>query len=429
MRWVGTLRMALTLVCLAQSICMAGETGGGQPGAFLRVGVGSRALGMGGAFVAVADDATASYWNPAGLSLVRELQLSGTYTEISLGRQYNFAGIAVPLGAWGTMGANWINFGVKNIDGRDQTGLPTGMFSNNEQALLLTYGVRLFPGLAVGGGIKLLRHTLAANSAYGYGYDAGVLLMPAPFFILGANIQNLQTHLAWNTPRRTREIFPQVARVGVQIKPAPFLRLSADYEMSSQANGKWLASDLEEGEWRSGGELWMGKILALRAGMNRDSPAYGASLAVPSGNSAFQIDYSFASDPIDAFPTHRLAVLLKFGKPLLKEAARQETPREHTRPGSQPSSRTSGTGWLRARVIEAQSPYLTIYVNRSDLLQPGMMIRLNQFLSATRVGKFYGTAEVILIREKRVMIQLSKARAFPVGELLALKIPSAAAEE
>lgn len=421
-------RILTAIVCLVQTICLGGESGGSKPGAFLRMGVGSRALGMGGAFVAVADDATASYWNPAGLGLVRELQISAAHTALSLGRQYNFAGIAVPLGAWGTMGANWINFGVKNIDGRDQTGLPTGMFSNNEQALLLTYGVQLVPGLAVGGGVKLLRHTLAANSAYGYGYDAGLLLMPAPFFAVGANIQNLQTHLAWNTQGRTRELFPQVARFGLQIRPAPFLRLSADYEISSQTNGKWLASDVENGEWRSGGEIWMGKILALRAGVNRDSPAYGASLAVPSGNSAFQIDYSFANDPIDAFATHRLTVLLKFGKPQPKEPTRQEASREAARLAQQASSRASGTGWLRARVIEAQTPYLTIYVNRSDLLKPGMKIRLNQFLSTTRVGKLYGMAEVILIREKRVMIQLTKARAFPAGELLALKIPSPAEE-
>lgn len=421
-------RITIALVCIAQSVCLGGETGGGRPGAFLRVGVGSRALGMGGAFVAVADDATASYWNPAGLGLVRELQISAAYTALSLGREYSFAGIAVPLGAWGTMGANWINFGVKNIDGRDQIGLPTGAFSNNEQALLLTYGVRLLPGLAVGGGIKLLRHTLAANSAYGYGYDAGVLLTPAPFFAVGANIQNLQTHLAWNTQGRTREIFPQVARLGFQLRPAPFLRLSADYEISSQANGKWLASDLEEGEWRSGGEIWMGKILAVRAGLNRNNPTYGASLAAPSGNSAFQVDYSFANDPIDAFATHRLTVLLKLGKPRSVETARQEVSREPARPAPQSRSRASRTGWLRARVIEAQTPYLTIYVNRSDLLKPGMKIRLNQFLSATRVGNFYGIAEVILIREKRVMIQLSKARAFPAGELLALNIPSTVLE-
>lgn len=420
------LRITIALLCLAQSICIGGETGGGLPGAFLRMGVGSRALGMGGAFVAVADDATASYWNPAGLSLVRELQISAAYTALSLGREYSFAGIAVPLGAWGTMGANWMNFGVKNIDGRDQIGLPTGTFSNNEQALLLTYGVQLLPGLAVGGGIKLLRHTLAANSAYGYGYDAGLLLTPAPFFALGANIQNLQTHLAWNTPGRTRELFPQVARLGLQLRPVPFLRLSADYEISSQANGKWLASDVEGGEWRSGGELWMGKVLALRAGMNRNNPAYGASLAVPTGNSAFQIDYSFANDAIDAFATHRVSVVLKFGKPRPEEAVRQEVSQAPARAAPQSSSRSSGTGWLRARVIEAQAPYLTIYVNRSDLLKPGMKIKLNQFLSSTRVGKFYGMAEVILIREKQVMIQLNKAKFFPPGELLALKISKVA---
>jgi hypothetical protein len=43
---------------------------------FLKVGVGARAMGMGGAFVALANDATASYWNPAGLAQLREAEFS-----------------------------------------------------------------------------------------------------------------------------------------------------------------------------------------------------------------------------------------------------------------------------------------------------------------------------------------------------------------
>lgn len=80
-------------------------------------------------------------------------------------------------------------------------------------------------------------------------------------------------------------------------------------------------------------------------------------------------------------------------------------------------------------IFQDPQGYLAIYVNRSDLLKQGMKIRLNQLLGTTRVGKFHGMAEVILIREKRVMIQFSKAASFQRGELLALKIPSLVAEE
>ena len=41
---------------------------GGDPGAFLRRDVGSRAIALGGAFTGVANDASSVYWNPAGLS-------------------------------------------------------------------------------------------------------------------------------------------------------------------------------------------------------------------------------------------------------------------------------------------------------------------------------------------------------------------------
>ena len=49
---------------------------GGQAGAFLRYGIGARAMGMGGAFVAVSDDASGLYWNPAGLVGAQRLEIS-----------------------------------------------------------------------------------------------------------------------------------------------------------------------------------------------------------------------------------------------------------------------------------------------------------------------------------------------------------------
>ncbi|HPT47104.1 MAG TPA: UPF0164 family protein, partial [Candidatus Rifleibacterium sp.] len=62
----------------------------GQAGAYLKMGVGARALGMGSAFTAVADDSTASFWNPAGLARLEKSEGSFMHADLTMDREYNF---------------------------------------------------------------------------------------------------------------------------------------------------------------------------------------------------------------------------------------------------------------------------------------------------------------------------------------------------
>ena len=72
---------------------------GKYSGEFLSLGVGGRALGMGGASVAVANDITAGYWNPAGLAHMNYPQISLMHEE-HFGSlvNYNYAAVAIPYG-------------------------------------------------------------------------------------------------------------------------------------------------------------------------------------------------------------------------------------------------------------------------------------------------------------------------------------------
>lgn len=408
---------ALLLALAFASRLFAGEREGGRPGAFLRLGVGSRALGMGGAFVAIADDATASYWNPAGLAFLAEPQLAGMYSALSLDRQYYFAGLAYPLGKVAGLSVSGINFGIKNFDGRDQTGAPTGAFSNNEQAVFFSCGLRPFAPLALGGSFKLLRHMLADRSAFGTGYDLGVRLVPASFFALGARLQNLETRRKWDTPEQTQEFFSPIARAGVLLKPAASVSLSADYEVFSE-NGKWQSAALQTGAWHVGAEIFIEQSLGLRAGWNDGALALGASMIAPLNHSAFEVDYSFANDPLDHSASHRLTFLLKFGRP---GPAVADAPT--TRPTREPRSvSATPSRLLRAEVIELRQDEIMLFVKSSDLLQAGMQLKLYRLLDASRVGKALGIAEVLEIRRRYVVVKIVKAFSLDVGERLALKI-------
>ena len=83
------------------------DASAGKAGAFLRVGVGARPLGMGGAFTAISNDVYGSYWNPAGLGQLNSVQLMGMYSLLTLDRTLNYAATAFPVKGMGTIGLSW----------------------------------------------------------------------------------------------------------------------------------------------------------------------------------------------------------------------------------------------------------------------------------------------------------------------------------
>jgi len=85
---------------------------------FLEIDVGARAVGMGGAFVAVADDATAIFWNPAGLSRLKSSEAIIIRTNWLVETYFDFAGFVSPLGRWGTVAASITSLSTDEMDVR-----------------------------------------------------------------------------------------------------------------------------------------------------------------------------------------------------------------------------------------------------------------------------------------------------------------------
>jgi len=69
----------------------------GAAGLFLRMGVGARALGMGGAFTAIADDPSAAYWNPSGLAQIHNFQFEFMNVNLPFDRTFNYFSATLPL--------------------------------------------------------------------------------------------------------------------------------------------------------------------------------------------------------------------------------------------------------------------------------------------------------------------------------------------
>src|SRR5258705_7614439 len=113
MRLVSSLAVALVLT--AQPMGLIWASGEGTTGAdVLKIGVGARAIAMGEAYAAQADDLSALYWNPGGLALMQERQASFMYDQMYQGLNYSNAAIGIPLEN-GAVGGSVSYLGYGNI--------------------------------------------------------------------------------------------------------------------------------------------------------------------------------------------------------------------------------------------------------------------------------------------------------------------------
>lgn len=301
----------ISLLILSMNVTIyAQDENAGQPGAFLRMGIGSRAVGMGRAFTAVADDASAGFWNPAGLGVLDKIEFTGTYAMLSMDRRHNFAAIAVPLGSFGTIGMSWIGLGVSGIDGRDLLGESTGSFDNREDAYFLSWGIPLNSRLRVGANAKFIRHSLESYHSSGFGFDLGVHYTVTDMIKVGAVVQDLATNVNWNTSGSRSESFPLAARLGVGIQPFSFpVTFGIDYSYTENRGSGF----------HMGAECILLHGFGLRTGYDNGHLTAGGFFTFPFNENNIQTDYSFLRDPIDGSYVHRISLSLKFDKSILGE--------------------------------------------------------------------------------------------------------------
>jgi hypothetical protein len=155
---------------------------------FLNIGVGGRALGMGNVQSAIVSDATAGFWNPAGLTkLQQKHNLVGMHSELFAGSIKNdYISYATPLDTTSALAVSVIRVGVDDI--ADTRRLITNniisydsiqFFSVADYALLVSYAKRsnFIPGLQLGGNAKIIyRHIGDFANCWGFGFDAGAQL-------------------------------------------------------------------------------------------------------------------------------------------------------------------------------------------------------------------------------------------------------------
>ncbi len=160
----------LALAVLLAPVCFAGVNAAPHLG----TGSGARSIGLGGAFTAIADDATSTIWNPAGLPAVDDLTITLASAPMTLDRRHSFIGLIKSVGNGG-LGLSVVNAGVDGIDAYNSQGVRTGSFGYNSNAIALSYGHNLGV-VSLGASGRMYMDTIDDSSASGFaGADIGLL--------------------------------------------------------------------------------------------------------------------------------------------------------------------------------------------------------------------------------------------------------------
>ena len=311
---------------------------GKYAGEFLNIGVGGRALGMGGAYVAIANDVTAGYYNPAGLASIN-------YPEITLMHDerfgslvnYDYAAVAIPYGKNLSFALSIMRLGVDGIpdtrnalidvngDGvlNDNDRLDYSKiteFSDQDWAFYLSFAKRASDKFSFGGSVKIIRRSIAEYGAWGIGFDVGAQYNPTGKLVLGANLQDITTTMvAWSTGRT--ELITPTAKLGVgyqfQFLGGTFTpAMDVDFRFENRQYSAYAYLGPISADTHTGLEYNFKNVVSVRVGYNDVKQfTVGAGIQLPKLN----IDYSFAkfSTPQDeSLPdTHRISLTLTLEEP------------------------------------------------------------------------------------------------------------------
>lgn len=269
---------------------------GGQPGTIFSWAAGARSLGLGKAYTAIAEDASATYWNSASLAYIDKKEFIAMQAVLWQKTNLSFLSFALPQ-VNNAIGFNFVNLNSGQIDKTDSSGKPTGdKFGFSQTGLTFAYAKDITEKFSWGLTTKYLNSTLD-DFSYSFSiFDIGWLFKPFKGFSTGLNLQNF---MSLKLSGDTDDKIPFLIRLGLGYK---FLyeRVLVSFDLEKNKNSF---------THHIGIETKLIKFLALRLG--QDPTEISAGFGVFFKN--FKIDYAFSSHP-DLNSSHRFSFSYKFGK-------------------------------------------------------------------------------------------------------------------
>ncbi len=336
------MRKIIITTCLLLAVLLP-LSAGRYAGDFMMIGAGVRALGMGGAFAALANDGSAIYWNPAGLSMLRESEVSAMHAFLYKGlASYDNISFVQPLPNEVSIGFNITRLSVNdipffseeyligtNVDQRINNslyhlpGVPDGSFTSKDDLYQFSFAKNIHYDanmgwlffevpfdFSFGGAIKLIKRSIMDNMGTGTGLDFGfkaktdlaVIFDQEEFGDLhfGLNFQDMAgTDIVWNTESEIKDEVLFNTKMGVAlVQPIPPLKstvsIAYDYDY------------VYDGTKHYGIDWDYDDKAALRAGYYDKNFSWGATVKLYGVN----LDYAMITNPVGL--TNRLGLRVRF---------------------------------------------------------------------------------------------------------------------
>ncbi|MFH1723100.1 MAG: PorV/PorQ family protein [Elusimicrobiota bacterium] len=278
---------------------------GADPLNFLFLDANARAVAMGGAYTALAADANALLYNPAGLGRIGRHEATFMHNEHFEGVSQEYMGVALRQG-WG-LNLNYVDSGKvprTTISNKDGTGL--GSTGLRDLAVGAGYGRAVREDLALGAGIKYVSEEIAGVKADGLALDFGALYSPPGLerLTLGLAVQNIGRKVKFQSEE---ENLPLNARAG------------AAYAFTMGGQKSLVAVDVtkersEDVLLSAGAETVVAGMMPVRLGYSaRNDAGPGLSIGLGWALKDLQMDYAFVPFG-DLGSAHRLSATLRWGE-------------------------------------------------------------------------------------------------------------------
>lgn len=303
------LLVALVVSSVAEDTLYAGD--------YLTPGFGARPMALGGAYAALATDAAAPAFNPAGLAW------AGSYGGLFM-HSSRFGNLVVydalsgfyqPTPSVGTFGLAWVRTAIDDIKltrwGDDGFPEVYDVVDTSADALMLSYARELLPNLSLGVSLKYLRDDVAVATADGFGFDLGLLWRLSDRGALGLTFHDPYTFKEWSNG--TRDTFEPRLRLGGAwafdladidtelTLAADAVLILADYGEAAQLDLDGLGMDLHAGL-----EFTVAGVFSARLGADRGKLTLGGGVSLW----GLSLDYCWLSHELG--DTHRVSLSAAF---------------------------------------------------------------------------------------------------------------------
>jgi len=306
-----------------------------SPGAFSRIGFGARGIGMGNALSSITEGELTSYYNPAITPFQENNSFQAGYSFLTLDRALNYFNYTKRFDFYSAkdtvaetrkprttagLSIGVINSGVRNIDGRDNNGLPTGELSTSENQFFIGLAARISEKFSIGLATKFYYYSLYEEiSSTSLGFDIGALYKLNENFNISLVLVDLMSKYKWDTSPVyqqegiiSEDKFPNLRKLGVSYR---------NKELGLIGAVEFENSNAETNILRAGVEYNIYDQFFIRGGVDQFNmtntdwpvkPSLGFSFFHPFSNLVVGVDYAFQIEQYSSADRHILSVNFNF---------------------------------------------------------------------------------------------------------------------